>query len=82
MKFLKDPIERLLYISLAVLMLIIVLSAIGVFVRLQENRSQTKSLQNVVQQEDAHVDCVALLLSQPNRAELHIQDLSNCKIGQ
>ncbi len=81
MKFFKDPIEQLLYVSLAVLMLIIVLTGIGVAVRYHEDQNQTKALQQVVQKEDAHLDCVALLLTKPNRGNLRIQDLNNCRIG-
>ncbi len=81
MKFFKDPIEQLLYISLAVLMLIIVLSGLGVAVRYHEDQQQTKALEQVVKQEDTHLDCVALLLTKPNRSDLRIQDLNNCKIG-
>ncbi len=82
MKFLNDdPVERLLYVSLAVLMLIIVLSAIGVAVRLHDQDtilSQIKTQATIVEK---HTDCVGLLLTQPNRVALRIQDLNNCKIG-
>ncbi len=81
MKLLQDPVERLLYISLAILMLIILLTGVGIAVRLHEDDMQAKQLQGAVQKENDHLDCVALLLTKPNRGNLRIQDLNNCKIG-
>lgn len=81
MRILRDPVEQLLYISLAVLMLIIILSAVGVAVRFQEDQKQARELQQVVERENSHVDCVALLLTKSNRGNLRIQDLNNCRIG-
>jgi len=81
MKFLQDPVERLLYISLAVFFLIVFLSIVGIFVRLKESSDQARALQSVVTEENQHVDCVALLLAQSNRSDIRIQDLDNCRIG-
>lgn len=81
MKFLKDPIERLLYISLAVVFIIILLSAIGVYVRLHDQGQLVQEIKQQTEITNAHLDCVALLLTQQNRGAVRIQDLHNCKIG-
>ncbi len=81
MKFLRDPVEQLLYISLAVLMLIIILSAIGVSVRLHDQQQIEQSIEHEALLTRQHTDCVALLLTQPHRATVRIQDLTNCRIG-
>lgn len=79
----KDPIERLLYITLAVFMLIILLSGIGVYVRLHDQQQIIQNIQTQSVLTREHTDCVALLLTKPgpNRGALRIQDLNNCKVG-
>lgn len=81
MKLLQDPVERLLYISLAVVFLIILLSGIGIVVRLHDQNTLEQQIKEEAQITRAHTDCVALLLTQPNRGSLRIQDLQSCKIG-
>lgn len=79
---LKDPIERLLYLSLVVLILAAGLGIIIITIELHTLNVLGKNIQTQATTVERHTDCVALLLTQPDRASLRITNLENCRIGQ
>jgi hypothetical protein len=83
MKFLRDPVERLLYLSLVVLFIAGGLGIVIVALQLNTLNQLGNSIKQQANVVERHTDCVAFLLSQPaaDRGSLRIQDLQNCRIG-
>jgi hypothetical protein len=77
----NDPVERLLYLSLVVLFLAGGLGILIVSLQLRTINQLGKSIQQQAITVERHTDCVAYLLSQPDHAAVHIQDLQDCKVG-
>ncbi len=92
MKLLQDPVERLLYLNLAAMFALVLLIGAKIIVKLHNQvKTDRKIKQTVTELENDkaardkiilnHLDCVASLLSQPNRGSVRIIDLQNCKLG-
>lgn len=77
----KDPIERLLYLSLVVLFIAAGLGIAIISIELNTLNTLGKSIQTEAKATREHTDCVAELLTKANRGSVRIQDLTNCKIG-
>jgi hypothetical protein len=92
MKVIPSAVERLLYLAL---LMIFVGTGIAVFLLVQQLNAQgqtSREIKQAVEELKAdkaardkvlieHIDCIGLFLSQPNRTEIHIEDLHDCKIS-
>lgn len=87
----ESIVERLLYMALALLLVLTGISSYFLALQLRNTNATQKAIKSIVDQIKAnqdtgdkkildHIDCIGFFLSQPNRAEVRIEDLQNCKI--
>lgn len=84
-------IERLLYLTLLLVFLALTIGVGALFIAVQNQLRLTGDIHDAVTEIKTdkmttdklvldHINCIAIFLSQPNRAQVRISDIENCKI--
>lgn len=92
MNVMPSTVERLLYFTILMIFLGISLAIGLVYIQLHNQATISKEIQRAVAELKSdkaardkvildHTDCIAFFLSQPNRAEIRISDIQNCKLA-
>lgn len=87
----SPTVERLLYITLFLIFIGVGIAVFVLYWQLHATRVTSNEIQRAVielksdkaardQQVLEHINCIALFLAQPNRAEVRIKDIEQCKI--
>lgn len=92
MNVMPSTVERLLYLTLLLIFAAVSLGVGAVWLQLRSQATITKEVQKAVADLKSdkalsdkvildHTNCIAFFLSQPNRAQIRISDIQNCKLA-
>jgi hypothetical protein len=92
-KVMPSAVERLLYLTLLMIFIGVSMAIFVLYAQLQAQERVSREIKQAVNElkldktaKDKiildHINCIALFLSQPNRPNVRIEDVENCKITE